>query len=137
MTARLVRTPVDPIPEEANKAAAVVVDAAFKVHKALGPGLLEKVYETCLAHEITKREIVVERQVLLPVEYDGVRLDAGLRLDLLVARCVIVEIKAVTDLLPVHESQLLTYLKLTGRRLGLLINFNVPLIRDGIRRIVL
>jgi GxxExxY protein len=120
-----------------NQAASVVVDAAFAVHKVLGPGLLESVYEACLAHELAKRGVRFERQVTLPVEYDGIRLDAGLRLDLLVERCLVVELKSVLDLMPIHEAQLLTYLKLTGHRLGLLINFNVPLIRDGIKRIAL
>ncbi len=114
-----------------------VVDAAFAVHSALGPGLLESVYETCLAHELGKRGLGVERQLPLPVVYDGVLLEAALRLDLLVAGCVVVELKAVDQLLPVHQAQVLTYLKLSGHRLGLLINFNVPRIRDGIRRLVL
>lgn len=131
------RTRAEAIPEQANRAAAVVVAAALAVHKVLGPGLLESVYEVCLAHELAKRGIRVEREVALPVEYDGLRLDAGLRLDLLVDRCLIVELKAVLDLLPVHEAQLLTYLKLTGHRLGLLINSNVATIRDGIKRIAL
>jgi GxxExxY protein len=98
--------------------------------------LLESVYEVCLAHELKRRGLSVERQVELPVEYDGMRLDAGLRLDLRVEKSVVVELKAVEALLPVHTAQVLTYLKLTGCRVGLLINFNVPLIRDGIKRIV-
>jgi len=120
-----------------NEVARVVVDSAFAVHSALGPGLLESVYELCLAHEIRKRGFSVQRQVNLPVVYDSVCLDAGLRLDLLIEDCLIVELKAVEQLLPVHKAQVLTYLKLTGHRLGLLINFNVPMIRDGIRRVVL
>lgn len=131
------RTQSEPIPPEVNQAASVVVDAAFAVHNVLGPGLLESVYEVCLAHELAKRRVRFERQVTLPVEYDGIRLDAGLRLDLLVEGCLVVELKSVLDLMPIHEAQLLTYLKLTGHRLGLLINFNVPLIRDGIKRIAL
>lgn len=127
----------EPIPEEAQRAAEAVVGAAFSVHKALGPGLLESVYEVCLCHEFNKREIPFRSQVVLPVMYDGVRLDAGLRLDLLVQECLIVELKAVEKHHPLFEAQLLTYLKLTGHRLGLLINFNVPLIKDGIRRIAL
>ena len=114
-----------------------MVDAAYSVHSTLGPGLLESVYETCLARELAKREIAFKRQVDLPVVYDGVRMDAGLRLDLLVEDVVVVEIKAIEALIPVHMAQVLTYLKLSGRRLGLLINFNVPVIKDGIRRIVL
>lgn len=114
-----------------------VVDASLAVHRSLGPGLLESVYQVCLDYELRKRDVDVEREVVLPVAYDGVRLDAGLRLGLLVGRLVVVELKAVEALLPVHKAQVLTYLKLTGHRLGLLINFNVPLIRDGIKRIVL
>ena len=128
---------LEPIPEAANDAAAVVVDAALAVHSALGPGLLESVHEVCLEHELKKRNRHVQRQVSLPVVYDGVRLDAGLRLDLVVDTCLIVEIKAVEQLLPVHKAQVLTYLKLTGRRLGLLINFNTQLIRYGIKRVAL
>ena len=131
------KTPREPIPEKVDRIARLVVDAAFAVHSKLGPGLLESVYEVCLAHELEKRGLVVERQVVLPVHYDGIRLDAGLRLDLLIESCLIVELKAVETLLPVHKAQVLTYLKLTGHRLGLLINFNVPLIRDGIKPIAL
>ncbi len=113
------------------------MDAAFAVHNALGPGLLENVYEVCLVHELNKKGIKVERQVMLPVIYDNVRLDAGLRLDLVVGDCLIVELKAIETLLPVHKAQLLTYLKLSGYRLGLLINFNVPVIKNGIQRVAL
>ena len=126
-----------PIPEAANNAAKAVVEAAFAVHSTLGPGLLESVYSICLAHELRKRGIRVLRELPLPVSYDGICLDAGLRLDMLVEDCVVVELKAVEQLLPVHKAQVLTYLKLTGHRLGLLVNFNTPLIRDGIRRVVL
>lgn len=129
--------PGEPIPHETERLARIVVDCAFRVHSNLGPGLLESVYEVCLAHEMHKAELPFEKQVSLPVVYDHIRLDAGLRLDFLVGRAVIVELKAVESLLPIHQAQLLTYLKLTGHRLGLLINFNVPLIKDGIRRIVL
>ncbi len=128
---------MEQIPERANLAAEMVVDAALTVHRALGPGLLENVYSLCLAHELRKRGIRVLRELPLPVSYDGILLDAGLRLDMLVDDCVIVELKAVECLLPVHKAQVLTYLKLTGHRLGLLINFNTTLIRDGIRRVVL
>lgn len=127
----------EPIPTEAENAAKQVVDAAFAVHKSLGPGLLESIYEVCLCHELGKRNLRFDRQVPLSVIYDGVQLDADLRLDLLVADCLIIELKAVEKHNPLFEAQLLTYLKLTGRRLGLLINFNVPLIKDGIRRVVL
>jgi GxxExxY protein len=128
---------METIPERANHAAEVFVDAALTVHRALGPGLLESVYSVCLAHELRKRGVRGLREVALPITYDCVVLDAGLRLDMLVDDCVIVELKAVEYLLPVHHAQVLTYLKLTGHRLGLLINFNTPLIRDGIRRVVL
>jgi len=126
-----------PIPPEIEKVAKGVVEAAFAVHSTLGPGLLESVYEVCLAHELAKRGLKVERQVVLPVIYDNIKLDAGLRLDLLVENCLIVEIKAVQEILPVHQAQLLTYLKLTGHRLGLLINFNVPIIKEGLKRMAL
>ena len=120
-----------------DQIAEAVVDAAFDVHSTLGPGLLESVYEICLTHALVKRGLKVERQVSLPVSYDSVCLDACLRLDLVVENSLIVEVKAVETLLPVHKAQVLTYLKLTGRRLGLLINFNVPLIKDGIQRLIL
>jgi GxxExxY protein len=126
-----------PIPERAERAARSVVDAAFRVHSALGPGLLESVYEVCLCHELRKQGTPFVAQQVLPVVYDGVRLDAGLRVDLLVDESVVVELKAVEKTLPIHEAQLLTYLKLADKRLGLLVNFNVPLIRDGIKRMVL
>lgn len=126
-----------PLPEGVDGLARVVVDSAFRVHSTLGPGLLESVYETCLVHELTKRSVPLQQQLVLPVFYDGLHIDSGLRLDLLVDNAVVVEIKAVDRVLPVHRAQLLTYLKLTGHRLGLLINFNVPLIRDGISRLVL
>ena len=129
--------PSEPIPEAADQVASKVVDAAYTVHKALGPGLLESVYEVCLVHELTKRGMSVRRQVSLPVHYDGVRLDAGLRLDLLAEDSVVVELKAVEKLLAVHKAQVITYLKLTGYRLGLLINFNVPVIKSGIQRVAL
>ncbi len=131
------KTPREGPGEEWDAVAKVVVDAAFRVHSELGPGLLESVYEVCLAHELGKRGLQVERQVLLPVVYDGVKIEAGLRIDLLVDGKLIVELKAVENLLPVHKAQVLTYLKLSRRRLALLINFNVPLIKDGIKRIAL
>lgn len=103
----------------------------------LGPGLLDSVYETCLVHELRSRNLTVERQVAVPVIYDDLRLDAGLRLDLLVESQVVVELKAVEKMLAVFDAQVLTYLKLSRHRLGLLINFNVPRIKDGIRRLIL
>ena len=125
------------VPPETDRIAKLVVDSSFKVHTALGPGLLESVYEICLAHELSKRGLKFQAQVAFPVMYDGLRLDAGLRIDLLVEDQLIVEIKAVDEMLPVFEAQLLTYMKLTQKRLGLLINFNVPRIKDGIKRMVL
>jgi GxxExxY protein len=113
-----------------------IVDAAFAVHVALGPGLLESVYEQCLAYEVRSRNFLVARQVVLPVHYRDISIEAGFRIDLLVNDLVVVEIKAVEKILPVHEAQLLTYLKLSGKRLGLLINFNVPRIKDGIKRLL-
>ena len=131
------KVPLGPIPAAIDQVAKHVVDAAFSVHSGLGPGLLESIYETCLAHELTKRDLKAERQVVLPVIYDSLRLDAALRLDVVVADCVVVELKAVESLLPVHRAQLLTYLKLSGYRLGLIINFNVPVIKNGIVRMAL
>lgn len=127
----------EPIGDEVNQIAKHIVDAAFTVHSTLGPGLLESVYEACLVHELRKRGRTVATQVELPVRYDNIRLEVGFRIDLLVEQQVIVELKAVEAILPVHKAQLLTYLKLSGYRLGLLINFNVPLIKDGIQRLVL
>ena len=113
-----------------------IVDSALAVHRALGPGLLELVYEHCLALELIDRRLPTARQVFLPILYKDRRIDGGLRIDLVVADLVIVEIKAVERLLPVHEAQLLTYLKLSGRQLGLLINFNVPVLKEGVKRLV-
>lgn len=127
----------EPIPAEIESIAKMIVDSALKVHRALGPGLLESVYELCLAHELRRRGVQLQSQVKLPITYEGLTIDAGLRLDMVVARNVIVEVKAVEKMIPVFDAQLLTYLKLTNLRLGILINFNVPLIRDGIKRIVL
>jgi GxxExxY protein len=121
---------------ELNQISGQIVDAAMKVHTALGPGLLESAYEVCLAHELRKRGLKVLTQVTLPVVYDGVEIDAGYRLDLLVEDAVIVELKAVANVLPIHEAQLLSYLKLSGCKLGLLINFHVLHLKDGIKRIV-
>jgi GxxExxY protein len=126
-----------PIPPDIDRIATVVIDAAFKVHKTLGPGLLESVYETCLARELEIRGLAVERQVEVPIVYEGLKLDTGLRLDLLVEKRLIVEVKAVERMNPLFNAQLLTYLKLSHLRLGLLINFNVPVIKDGIKRIAL
>ena len=122
---------------EIESLARVVVDAGLKVHKALGPGLLESAYEHCLAYELNRRNITVRRQVALPVVYEGVALEAGFRIDLLVADQVIIEVKAVEAMSALHEAQLLTYLKLSRLRLGFLMNFNVLLFKDGLKRRVL
>jgi GxxExxY protein len=122
------------LPESVERVAGAVVDSAIAVHKALGPGLLESLYERCLAYELSQRGLDVRTQVALPVVYSGVTFEEGLRLDLLVEDCVIVEAKATDAILPIHEAQLLTYLKLTGRPLGFLLNFNVSRMKLGIRR---
>ena len=127
----------EPISPEIERLAKEIVDAVYKVHSQLGPGLLESAYEACLTHELRKRGKFVETQVLLPIAYDGLNLDAGFRIDLLVGQEIIVELKAVEKMHPLYDAQLLTYLKLSNKRLGLLVNFNVPLIKDGIRRIIL
>jgi len=114
-----------------------VVDAAYSVHKTLGPGLLESVYEKCMCHELSKRDVCTRTQVSLPVIYDGVSIDAGLRIDMYVDEQVIIELKSVEKVLPVHKAQLLTYMKLANAKLGFLINFNVPLLKNGISRMVL
>jgi GxxExxY protein len=114
-----------------------ILQAAFKVHSALGPGLLESAYEGCLCHELHKANIAFRRQVPIPLAYDGLAIDCGFRLDILVMDKVIVEVKAVERLLSLHSAQLHTYLKASGLRLGLLLNFNTRHLRDGIRRLVL
>lgn len=125
-----------PIPKAANDIARDVVDAAIKIHASLGPGLLENVYKMCLAQELALRGYSVRLEVALPVEYQGTRLELGYRIDMLVDELVIVETKAIDAISPIHEAQLLTYLKFSGKRLGLLLNFNVTLMKDGIRRLV-
>ena len=112
-----------------------VINAAIEVHRFLGPGLLESAYEECLCRELDLRRIAYERQKELPVEYKGVKLNCGYRLDIVLEKKLIVELKSCDELQPIHEAQLLTYLRLTGLRLGLLINFNVPLLKKGIKRI--
>jgi GxxExxY protein len=112
-----------------------VIGSAIEVHKTLGPGLLESAYEECLCHELELRGISFERQKELPIEYKGAKLDCGYRLDIVVENRVVVELKACESFLPIHEAQLLTYLKLTGIKFGLLINFHVPSLKDGIKRI--
>ena len=122
---------------EIDSVARQVVDSAFAVHKALGPGLLESVYEACLDIEFTERRIPFRRQVPLPISYKGREIGEAYRLDFLVGGTVILELKAVEQILPIHEAQLLSYLKLSGHRLGFLINFNVPVIKSGIKRMAL
>ena len=119
-----------------NEISGEIVDSAMKVHTALGPGLLESAYEACLKHELLKRGHNVASQVLLPLIYDGVPIDAGYRIDMLVEDAVVIELKAVEKIVPIHEAQLLTYLKLSGKKLGLLLNFNVLHMKDGIKRLV-
>ena len=114
-----------------------IIGAAIDVHKALGPGLLESTYEECLSHEFDLQQINHKRQQALPVEYKGVKLDCGDRIDTLVEDLVIIELKAVDSLQPIHEAQILTYLKLAGIKVGLLINFNVQVLKEGIRRLIL
>ena len=125
-----------PIPLEIDKIGKQIVDAAYTVHKNLGPGLLEKVYEVCFCHELSKRGLRYRRQVDIPIVYDSLSFDEGLRLDVLVEDCIICELKALENVNPVWEAQILSHLKLTGLRLGYLINFNVPFIKQGIRRFV-
>jgi GxxExxY protein len=124
---------VDP---ELDALAREVVDAAFKVHRALGPGLLESAYETCLEIELGRRGISVQRQVAVSIAYEGETVPEAFRVDMVVGERLLVELKAVEQVLPIHQAQLLTYLRLTGSRIGLLINFNVQLIRDGIKRLI-
>ncbi|YAG13768.1 GxxExxY protein [Nostoc sp. DSM 114161] len=122
--------------DEINEVSGAVVDAAYMVHTSLGSGLLESVYETVMDFELRKRKLRVQRQVMIPVVYGGVVLEEGFRADLIVENQVIVELKSVESIHPVHKKQLLTYLRLADKRVGLLINFNVSLIKDGISRVV-
>jgi GxxExxY protein len=124
-------------PADIELLAKEIVDAAFQVHRTLGPGLLESVYEECVAYELEIRRLPVQRQVYLPISYKSLRIENGLRIDLLVGERIVVEIKSAERPNPVYEAQLLTYLKLSRCKLGFLINFNVPLIKDGIRRFAL
>jgi GxxExxY protein len=119
-----------------NEISGAVVNSAVRVHTALGPGLLESAYEACLAHDLRKRGLLVEQQLPLPVQYDGITIDLGYRVDLLVHGVVVVELKAVSKIKPIHSAQLLSYLKLGGYKVGLLINFHVPALKLGIRRLV-
>jgi GxxExxY protein len=126
-----------PIPEEINKITGEIIGAAMAVHTELGPGLLESVYEICLTKELQLKGLRVERQLPVPVTYRGEQLEVGFRVDLLVEGKVVVELKAVEKMLPIHEAQVLTYLNLTNQRLGLLLNFNVVSMQDGIKRVAL
>ncbi|MCA9230030.1 MAG: GxxExxY protein [Planctomycetales bacterium] len=119
-----------------NDLTGAVVDAAIKVHRALGPGLLESAYQACLAFELRDRDLLVETEVPLPVVYRDVQLEVGYRIDLLVENQVIVELKSVDSLLPIHQAQVLSYMKMSNKKVGLLINFNVTLLKDGVRRLV-
>ena len=120
---------------ESDELTGAVIGAAIEVHRALGPGLLESAYEECLAHELKLRDIEFARQVPLPITYKSIQLDCGYRLDLVVENCLILELKTVDKLLPIHEAQLLTYLKMTNTKTGLLLNFNVAVLREGIKRL--
>jgi GxxExxY protein len=119
-----------------NEITGEIIGAAIEVHREMGPGLLESAYEQCLCRELSLRGLSFESQIKLPVEYKGVRLDCGYKLDVIVEDLVVVELKTVQELLPIHDAQLLTYLKISGYQLGLLINFNVPVLKDGLKRIV-
>ena len=116
--------------------ASEIVDAAIKVHKALGPGLLESAYQQCLIYELKKRGLKVDSEVAMPVTYDGMKINAGYRMDIVVNGSIVIENKTVEKILPIHQAQLLTYLKLSGMNLGFLLNWNVTIMKDGIKRIV-
>jgi len=126
-----------PVPEELERIGKIIVQCSFEVHKNLGPGLLEKIYEVCLQHELRKHNLKVETQIAIPIIYDSIKFEEGLRLDLLVEDQIICEIKAVDIVNPIWESQVLSYLKLSKKRLGYVINFNVKNIGNGIKRYVL
>lgn len=125
------------IPKRLEDVSREVVDSAFKVHKTLGPGLLESAYQACLKIEIERRGLACEAELALPITYESHRIEAAYRVDLMVEQALLVELKAVESLLPVHSAQLLTYMRLSQYRMGLLINFNVPLIKSGIKRLVI
>ena len=125
------------IPDELENFASKIVDAAFTVHSNLGPGLLERIYEVCFCHELTKRGIKYKRQVDLPIIYDNIKFDEGLRLDVFIEDQIICELKSVDQMLPVYDAQIISHLKLLNKRLGFLINFNVPIIKQGIKRFII
>lgn len=122
--------------KNSEKVAKEIVDAAVKIHKKLGPGLLESAYESCMEYELKKRGFSVSRQLVQPIQYEEITIDAGYRIDLLVENSVIIELKSVDQLAPIHTAQIITYLKLSGKTLGFLINFNVPLLKQGLKRVV-
>ena len=124
-------------PEESRALTESIIGAAIEVHKALGPGLLESAYAECLCHELSLRNVPFQREVDLPLNYKGLQLNCGYRIDILVADQIVIELKSTKEVTPIHEAQLLTYLKISGKRVGLLLNFNVAALRDGITRKVL
>ncbi len=126
-----------PLTAQEEHLAKEIVDCAYTVHRAIGPGLLESIYEACMCHELEKRSIPYDRQVVVPIIYDGIEFNEGFRLDILVDKLVICEIKSVETMIPVFKAQLLSYMRLTQKRLGFLVNFNVPIIKYGIERLIL
>ena len=128
--------PFQPIPHDFNELSRIIVDCAFKVHKALGPGLLENSYRQCLVHELNRHLLHVQTEACLPIRYEGLVLESGYRMDILVNDAIVVELKSIDELLAIHHAQSLSYLKHSGKRLGLLINFNSVRLKDGIRRVV-
>ncbi len=128
---------MDDFSKEDNALSSEVIDSAIYIHKDLGPGLFEKVYQECLFYHLDKKGIKIKKEVILPVSFEGVFLDAGYRLDLLVEDRLIIELKAVDQILPIHQAQLHTYLKLSGKKFGLILNFNAPLMKDGIKRMAM
>jgi GxxExxY protein len=126
-----------PLSQKEERVAKIIVQAAFEVHRRLGPGLLESVYETCFCHELSKRGVSYRRQIVVPIRYDGLVFKSALRLDVIVEECVICELKAIEMILQVHHAQVLSHLKLTKHRLGFLINFNSPTLRQGLKRFIL
>lgn len=131
------RTQREPISDAVNEISGLIIDAAYQVHANLGPGLLESVYERCLEYELKCRGLNVERQVNVPLVYKELEFDCGFRIDLLVEGCVVVELKATEAIVPVHTAQILTYLKITGHRVGLVLNFNQATLKEGIHRVAL
>jgi GxxExxY protein len=127
----------DDLKAKANDLSKQVIGAAIEVHRHLGPGLLESSYEICLARELELRGIPVQRQVYMPIEYKGIRIEKAYRIDMLVSDCLVIEVKSLARIEPIHEAQLLTYLRLSESWLGLILNFHVPVLKDGIKRLVL